>query len=114
VPGLLLRIPEHPQIPEQEDDRREDPGEVAEDATTEADRAAAREVDDANAKGALSDRLTGGAAFEIAVVPDTDCKRRDPADRASQDRLHHELDDPEHDPVDDGCEESLEERRARS
>src|SRR4051812_25514627 len=59
VPRLLLRIPEHPEVAEEDDDRREEPADVAQDPAAVADWAARLEVDHADAESPLADRLTG-------------------------------------------------------
>src|SRR5581483_9897932 len=74
VPRLLLVVPEHPEVAEEQRYRREDPREVAKDSTARADRPADAEVVDANPERALADRLAGRASLEPAVVADADCE----------------------------------------
>ena len=71
MPGLLLLVPEHPEVAEEERDRRDDPADVAEERAAVADRAAAAEIDDADPERLLAEGLAG-RALEVRVVGDAE------------------------------------------
>ena len=73
VPRLLLGIPEHPQVAEEEDDEGHDRDEPANEGAAVADRLAevVAYVDDADAEGGVSGRLPS-AAVEVREVGQRD------------------------------------------
>src|SRR5205085_10308820 len=99
VPGLLLTVPEHPEVAEKQGNRREYPGEVADDPAAEPDRPSVAKVVDPDAQRFLAERLAGVAPLEVTVVPDADRDRDEAADPTSDDCLDDAGDDTDDDRV---------------
>src|SRR5438477_6908543 len=114
VPGLFLRVPEHPEVPEEARDRRDDSSEVAADRATRADRTTLTQVVDPDAQHALPDRLTGRAPFEPAVVRNAEREGQKPAELVTHDQPYDGADDADDDAVDDRRDEPLAEVGARA
>ena len=57
VPGLLLLVPQHPEVAEEQRDCRDDPADPADEAAAVPDRAAAAEVDDPDPERLLAECL---------------------------------------------------------
>src|SRR4028119_2242762 len=70
VPRLLLLVPQHPEVAQQQHDGGDEAADVADERAGGADRSAAREIDDADPERLLADRLAGGAALEVCEVDD--------------------------------------------
>src|SRR5829696_7062928 len=116
VPALLLLVPQHPEVAQEERDGGDDADEVAHERAAVADRAAAAaEVVDADAERLLADGLAGRTALEVHVVGDAD-ERRDQvrggavADGDDDDDARHGQDQA----VEDERAEALPEPRARA
>src|SRR5919198_2969455 len=113
VPGLLLLVPEHPEVAEEAGDGRDVATDPADERGPVADRAAGAEVDHADAHRLLPDRLAGGAALEVGQVGDGEQELDDVAEGAA-DRVEDRADDAEQDAVDDRGDEAAAEARARA
>src|SRR5215210_1731227 len=73
LPRLLLLVPQHPEVAQEERDARHDADEVAHEGTPVTDRpTAAAEVVDADAERLLAERLAGRSTLEVHVVGDAD------------------------------------------
>src|SRR4051794_20266584 len=68
LPTLLLLVPEHPEIAEEEDDRGQVLVDLAHEAAAITDRAAFAEVVHPDPERALADLLAGRATLEVRVV----------------------------------------------
>src|SRR3954453_5496148 len=68
LPTLLLLVPEHPEIAEEEDDRGQELADLAHEAGGITDRAAFAEVVHPDPERALADLLAGRATLEVRVV----------------------------------------------
>src|ERR671932_496515 len=100
VPGLLLLVPEHPEVAEQAGDRRDVAADPADERAPVADRAAGPEVDHADAHCLLPQRLAGGAALEVRQVGDGEQDLDDVAERR-RDGVEDPADDADQDAVDE-------------
>src|SRR3954453_16561327 len=65
VPALLLLVPDHPEVAQEEGDRRQDHGDLADERPAVADRAADAEVVDADAERHLAEGLARVAALHV-------------------------------------------------
>src|SRR2546421_233759 len=104
VPGLLLLVPEHPEVAEEAHDPGQDAPDPADERAAVADRPAGREVDHSDVQQLLADRLAGGTAFEVGEVDEA-------PERA--DRVGERPRDHEQDAVDDREEDAERVRRDR-
>src|SRR5438552_9891458 len=112
VPGLLLLVPEHPEVAEEAHDPGEDAPDPADERAAVADRPAGGEVDHADVQQLLADRLAGGAAFKVGEVSEAPQR----ADGVGQRPADHEQDavhDREQNRVGQVGDEALAEVRAR-
>src|SRR5262249_17259877 len=109
LPALFLRVPEHPQIAETEDDSRKQAGEVTAESSTEADAGLDRvNVDHADVQRHLADRLAlRPAVEEREVAGGYDELEHQPAETVHAERAGHDADrEPDHDAVDDVATEA--------
>src|ERR671930_2094293 len=113
VPGLLLLVPEHPEVAEEAGDRRDVAADPADERPSVADRAAGPEVDDPDPHRLLPHRLAGGAALEVGQVGDREQDLDHVAERGA-DRVEDPADDADQDAVDERGDEAAPEARARA
>src|SRR5919204_5079935 len=113
VPGLLLLVPEHPEVAEEARDRRHVAADPADERAPVADRAAGPEVDHADAHRLLPHGLARGAALEVRQVREAEQQADDVPERPV-DHEQDPVDDPDEDRVDDVGHEALAEVRARA
>src|SRR5438128_709080 len=111
VPGLLLAIPEHPEVAEETRDRGDVPADPADERAPVADRAAGSEVHHADAHRLLPDCLPGRTALEVGQVGDGEQDLDDVAEGPA-DRVEDPGDDADQDPVDERGDEPAAEARA--
>jgi hypothetical protein len=68
MPGLLLAIPQHPQVADVEEERGPKTDQRAHEASRVSDRSARPKVRHPDSQRPLAERLAGGAAFEESEV----------------------------------------------
>jgi hypothetical protein len=85
VPGLLLGVPEHPQVPEHEEPGQEGTHQASDHRPPDRHRPRALEVDHANTERPLTEGLAARLSLQVAEVQDRDSRVEDEDDQTEQD-----------------------------
>src|SRR4051794_16332418 len=114
LPALILLVPEHPEVAEEERNGRQDPADLADEPPPIADRAALAEVVHPDPQGALAERLAGLPALEIGEVAPVHDGRKPEVEAVLEDDPQDQVDDEQQDQVHEVRREPAPEAGARA